>query len=180
MKGSIRFPAESGIIGNADGTRDTYILRSFNNRLDIGSAALSTRIISNASDLLHHRSDTSYKIWDAYNLPTPASTTDLANYLPLSGGTMTGSINLGNTPLLASISQGTATLLSINNTNNIETLSFGNTALDLNIYSSNKDLIHYRYTTPYKYGIPIILVNPQFITVVPLGHPRRYTIEIEC
>lgn len=73
MKGSIRFPAESGIIGNADGTGDTYILRSFNNRLDIGSAALSTRIISNASDLLHHRSDTSYKIWDAYNLPDPAT-----------------------------------------------------------------------------------------------------------
>lgn len=71
MKGSIRFPAESGIIGNADGTGDTYILRSFNNRLDIGSAALSTRIISNASDLLHHRSDTSYKIWDSYNLSKP-------------------------------------------------------------------------------------------------------------
>ena len=94
MKGSIRFPAESGIIGNADGTRDTYILRSFNNRLDIGSAALSTRIISNASDLLHHRSDTSYKIWDAYNLPTPASTTDLANYLPLIGGTLTGQLTI--------------------------------------------------------------------------------------
>lgn len=94
MKGSIRFPAESGIIGNADGTRDTYILRSFNNRLDIGSAALSTRIISNASDLLHHRSDTSYKIWDAYNLPTPASTTDLANYLPLAGGTLTGQLTI--------------------------------------------------------------------------------------
>lgn len=90
MKGSIGFPAESGIIGNADGTSDTYILRSFNNRLDIGAVALSTRIISNASDLLHHRLDTSYKIWDAYNLPTPASTTDLANYLPLAGGTLTG------------------------------------------------------------------------------------------
>lgn len=71
MKGSIRFPAESGIIGNADGTSDTYILRSFNNRLDIGAAALSTRIISNASDLLHHRLDTSYKIWDASNLDKP-------------------------------------------------------------------------------------------------------------
>ena len=71
MKGSIGFPIGNGIIGNADGTGDTYILRSFNNRLDIGSAALSTRIISNASDLLHHRSDTSYKIWDAYNLSKP-------------------------------------------------------------------------------------------------------------
>lgn len=171
MKGSIRFPAESGIIGNADGTGDTYILRSFNNRLDIGSAALSTRIISNASDLLHHRSDTSYKIWDAYNLPTPASTTDLANYLPLSGGTMTGSINLGNTPLLASISQGIATLLSINNTNNIETLSFGNTALDLNIYSSNKDLIHYRYTTPYKIWDSYNLSKPTVYNGGTIGTP---------
>lgn len=171
MKGSIRFPAESGIIGNADGTGDTYILRSFNNRLDIGSAALSTRIISNASDLLHHRSDTSYKIWDAYNLPTPASTTDLANYLPLSGGTMKGSINLGNTPLLASISQGIATLLSINNTNNIETLSFGNTALDLNIYSSNKDLIHYRYTTPYKIWDSYNLSKPTVYNGGAIGTP---------
>lgn len=171
MKGSIRFPAESGIIGNADGTRDTYILRSFNNRLDIGSAALSTRIISNASDLLHHRSDTSYKIWDAYNLPTPASTTDLANYLPLSGGTMKGSINLGNTPLLASISQGIATLLSINNTNNIETLRFGNTALDLNIYSSNKDLIHYRYTTPYKIWDSYNLSKPTVYNGGAIGTP---------
>ena len=171
MKGSIRFPAESGIIGNADGTGDTYILRSFNNRLDIGSAALSTRIISNASDLLHHRSDTSYKIWDAYNLPTPASTTDLANYLPLSGGTMTGSINLGNTPLLASISQGIATLLIINNTNNIETLSFGNTALDLNIYSSNKDLIHYRHTTPYKIWDSYNLSKPTVYNGGAIGTP---------
>lgn len=94
MKGSIRFPAESGIIGNADGTNDTYILRSFNNRVDIGASALSTRIISNASDLLHHRLDTSYKIWDAYNLPTPASTTDLNNYLPLLGGTLTGQLTI--------------------------------------------------------------------------------------
>lgn len=171
MKGSIRFPAESGIIGNADGTGDTYILRSFNNRLDIGSAALSTRIISNASDLLHHRSDTSYKIWDAYNLPTPASTTDLANYLPLSGGTMKGSINLGNTPLLASISQGIATLLIINNTNNIETLSFGNTALDLNIYSSNKDLIHYRHTTPYKIWDSYNLSKPTVYNGGAIGTP---------
>lgn len=88
----------------------------------------------------------------------------LTNYLPLSGGTMTGSINLGNTPLLASISQGTATLLSINNTNNIETLRFGNTALDLNIYSSDKDLIHYRYLTPYKIWDAYNLPNPASTT----------------
>ena len=114
MKGSIRFPAESGIIGNADGTSDTYILRSFNNRLDIGSTAFSTRIISNASDLLHHRLDTSYKIWDAYNLPTPASTTDLANYLPLTGGTLSGNLTINT-------AGSTTFVINNNDTNGSET-----------------------------------------------------------
>lgn len=38
-----------------------------------------------------HDSDL-YELWDKYNLPTPASTTDLANYLPLIGGTLTGQV----------------------------------------------------------------------------------------
>lgn len=84
---------------------------------------------------------------------------------------MTGSINLGNMPLLASISQGIATLLSINNTNNIETLRFGNTALDLNIYSSDKDLIHYRYLTPYKIWDSYNLSKPTVYNGGAIGTP---------
>nr|DAN84550.1 MAG TPA: hypothetical protein [Bacteriophage sp.] len=157
MKGSIRFPAESGIIGNADDTGDTYILRSFNNRLDIGSAALSTRIISNASDLLHHRSDTSYKIWDAYNLPTPASTTDLANYLPLSGGTMTGSINLPSAdPLKMIISDSVDSVLSYWPSNNA--IEFGNNKRKIFLRTDNSNIIHYINGSSYSiydtYNLP--------------------------
>lgn len=42
-----------------------------------------------------HDSDL-YELWDKYNLPTPASTTDLANYLPLIGGTLTGTLKINS------------------------------------------------------------------------------------
>lgn len=46
------------------------------------------------TDLIHIKNSTNYKIWDASNLPTPASTTDLANYLSLIGGTLTGQLTI--------------------------------------------------------------------------------------
>lgn len=160
MKGSIRFPAESGIIGNADGTNDTYILRSFNGRLDIGSASLSTRIISNASDLLHHRSDTSYKIWDAYNLPTPASTTDLSNYIPIAGGKNIGPLWLkdGGSGLTTGgiyNASGNA-LLAFNGSENYISTSLGTTF----IRSAANDLIHKRNSVNYKIWDAYNLPNP--------------------
>ena len=176
MKGSIRFPVGLGIVcEDVSGSAAYGVLRTwnFNNstRMYVGTVNFPTYISSTASDLIHDRNGSSYLLWDTYNLPTPASTTDLANYLPLAGGTMTGSINLGNMPLLASISQGIATLLSINNTNNIETLRFGNTALDLNIYSSDKDLIHYRYLTPYKIWDSYNLSKPTVYNGGAIGTP---------
>ena len=175
MKGSIRFPVGLGIVcEDVSGSAAYGVLRTwnFNNstRMYVGTVNFPTYISSTASDLIHDRNGSSYLLWDTYNLPTPASTTDLANYLPLAGGTMTGSINLGNMPLLASISQGAATLLSINNTNNIETLRFGNTALDLNIYSSDKDLIHYRYLTPYEIWDKYNLTDPVTYTTNTYNH----------
>lgn len=224
MKGSIRFPAESGIIGNADGTGDTYILRSFNNRLDIGSAALSTRIISNASDLLHHRSDTSYKIWDAYNLSKPtvynggaigtpttiydrnlsvngtgwtflsatnAPTTSIfapttvgtkgyylvssgtgapvwqqledlgdGKYLPLAGGTMTGSIIFPNRKgIFGRLTDGTGNIkiAVVNANNNVE---IGNSNTPLMLVSNSTDLTHYRDNNTYEIWDKYNLTNP--------------------
>ena len=170
MKGNIRFPAESGIIGNADGTGDTYILRSFNNRLDIGSAALSTRIISNASDLLHHRSDTSYKIWDAYNLPTPASTTDLANYLPLIGGTMKGNIRFPAESGIIGNADGTGDTYILRSFNN--RLDIGSAALSTRIISNASDLLHHRSDTSYKiwdaYNLPTPASTTDLANYLPL------------
>lgn len=71
------------------------ILKVLSNKsLEIGHLSGVTKIRSNSNDILHVRNDTSYKIWDASNLPTPASTTDLANYLPLVGGTLTGQLTI--------------------------------------------------------------------------------------
>ena len=174
MKGSIRFPAESGIIGNADGTNDTYILRSFNGRLDIGSAALSTRIISNASDLLHHRSDTSYKIWDAYNLPTPASTTDLANYLPLAGGRMAGDISfpsgygiVGRTPA----GDAGYHILRVLGTAQNPYVAIGTDYLPTYISSAASDLLHDRNGSLYKIWDSYNLGKPTVYNGGTIGAP---------
>ena len=70
-----------------------------NNFISLGSNSSTSYIISNNYDLKHRRFTTTsayldHIIWDSYNLPTPASTTDLANYLPLIGGTLTGQLTI--------------------------------------------------------------------------------------
>lgn len=53
-----------------------------------------------AQNLYHTKYDSAsstwknYIIYSEYNLPNPASTTDLANYLPLIGGTLTGQLTI--------------------------------------------------------------------------------------
>lgn len=91
MTGPIAVPYGWDIRTN-DGNGILKILS--NKSLEIGHLSGVTKIRSNLNDILHVRNDTSYKIWDAFNLPTPASTTDLANYLPLVGGTLTGQLTI--------------------------------------------------------------------------------------
>lgn len=108
MKGSIRFPIGNGIACNdVAGTAAYVVLRTWNannsTRMYVGTVNFPTYISSTASDLIHDRNGSSYLLWDSYNLPTPASTTDLANYLPLIGGTLTGQLIIGyagSTPLI--------------------------------------------------------------------------------
>lgn len=64
------------------------------NELHIGKTGGTTYIRSENTDIMHNRAGTNYKIWDASNLPSPASTTDLNNYLPLTGGTLTGQVTI--------------------------------------------------------------------------------------
>lgn len=91
MTGSISVPYGWDIRTN-DGNGILKILS--NKSLEVGHLSGVTKIRSNSNDILHVRNDTSYKIYDAYNLPDPASTTDLANYLPLIGGTLTGQLTI--------------------------------------------------------------------------------------
>ena len=99
MKGNIRFPIGNGIACNdVAGTAAYVVLRTWNannsTRMYVGTVNFPTYISSTASDLIHDRNGSSYLLWDSYNLPTPASKTDLANYLPLIGGTLTGQLTI--------------------------------------------------------------------------------------
>lgn len=99
MTGSIRFPVGLGIVcEDVAGSAAYGVLRTWNyngsTRMYIGTVNFPTYISSTASDLIHDRNGSSYLLWDAYNLPTPASTTDLNNYLPLVGGTLTGQLTI--------------------------------------------------------------------------------------
>lgn len=78
-----------------DGPDGSAILWSQTSEIvNLGRAAGTTKIRSGNTDLIHTKNSTEYIIWDKSNLPTPASTTDLANYLPLIGGTLTGQLTI--------------------------------------------------------------------------------------
>lgn len=78
-----------------DGPDGSAILWSQTSEIvNLGRAAGTTKIRSGNTDLIHTKGSTEYIIWDKSNLPNPASTTDLANYLPLIGGTLTGQLTI--------------------------------------------------------------------------------------
>lgn len=80
---------------NTSGTILSQVYFNNENNLVIGNVSNNKTVIrSGSKDLLHDKNGTIYKIWDASNLPSPASTTDLNNYLPLTGGTLTGQVTI--------------------------------------------------------------------------------------
>lgn len=80
---------------NEDGDIKAVVYSMPNNRLVLSDASYDTVISSTASDLIHSRTGTAYKIWDEYNLSSPATTTDLNSYIPRSAqGVTTSLLNL--------------------------------------------------------------------------------------
>ena len=153
MKGRIVFSNNQGIrFKNAAGSEswDEFFL-SGSNTLNIGNTNNADLIISTGNyDIKHNKAGTSYKIWDASNLPTPASTTDLTNYLPLAGGTMTGSIIFPNRKgIFGTLTNGTSNIkiAVVNANNNVE---IGNSNTPLMLVSNSTDLTHYRDNNTYK------------------------------
>lgn len=69
-------------------------------KVKLGNSDSSVSLELMAKNLYHSKYDTAsstwknYIIYSEYNLPNPASTTDLANYLPLIGGTLTGQVTI--------------------------------------------------------------------------------------
>jgi hypothetical protein len=96
MTGSIIFPNRKGIFGRlTDGTSNIKIaVVNANNNVEIGNSNTPLMLVSNSTDLTHYRDNNTYKIWDEFNLSDPATSTDLTNYLPLTGGTLTGQLTI--------------------------------------------------------------------------------------
>lgn len=79
----------------SEGNEYPLIHMSSNNTIKVGSIHSPIEITSEASDVLHNRAGTAYKMWDAYNLSSPATTTDLNSYIPRSAqGVTTSLLNL--------------------------------------------------------------------------------------
>lgn len=96
MTGSIIFPNRKGIFGRlTDGTGNIKIaVINANNNVEIGNSNTPLMLVSNSTDLTHYRDNNTYEIWDKFNLSDPATSTDLNNYLPLAGGTLTGQVTI--------------------------------------------------------------------------------------
>lgn len=75
MTGSIIFPNRKGIFGTlTNGTSNIKIaVINANNNVEIGNSNTPLMLVSNSTDLTHYRDNNTYKIWDKFNLPDPAT-----------------------------------------------------------------------------------------------------------
>lgn len=78
-----------------------------------------------------------------------AKTTDLASYLPLAGGTLTGDLVLSNNNYIKGI-VSTGTPIQILGLNSSNTISVGNGSYNLLLYTGASDISHWKGGTSYK------------------------------
>lgn len=78
-----------------------------------------------------------------------AKTTDLASYLPLAGGTLTGDLVLSNNNYIKGI-VSTGTPIQILGLNSSNTISVGNGSYNLLLYTGASDISHWKRGTGYK------------------------------
>lgn len=124
------------------------------NEIRFGSNSIPNYLVSNNTDIIHRKytsasTYTDYKIYDSYNLPNPVQTSDLASYLPLAGGTLTGDLVLSNNNYIRGI-LSTGTSIQILGLTSSNTISVGNGSYDLLLYTGASDISHWRGGTSYK------------------------------
>ena len=170
MTGDVTFNNNLGLYWK--NTAGSVLLQAYfndNNNFVIGNTSNSQLILKTGNtDVLRDRNGDSYKIWDSYNLPNPAGSTDLDGYLPLTAGAtkpLTGQLfaNQGvnlpfNVALRATNEAGDLKNVIYSMTNN--KLVVGDASYDMLIASTASDLIHSRTGTPYKIWDAYNLSNP--------------------
>lgn len=80
VKLSVKGVSLTGV--NSTGREEALIYVSSTDDVVVGDQRDNLVLHSVASDLIHRRGASEYKIWDAYNLSSPAKASDLANYIP--------------------------------------------------------------------------------------------------
>lgn len=133
------------------------------NELHIGKTGGTTYIRSGNTNIMHNRAGTNYKIWDASNLPNPVQTTDLAKYLPLAGGKMTGDVSFPvDKGIVGYDVPGTAayTILGTIASGNNTRVGVGTINFPLHLRSTAEDIIHVRGSSNYKVWDAYNLPNP--------------------
>lgn len=119
------------------------------NGVRFGYNSIPNYLVSNNTDITHVRGSDNYKIYDSYNLPNPVQKTDLASYLPLAGGTLTGDLVLSNNNYIKGI-LSTGTPIQILGLTSSNTILVGNGSYNLLLYTGASDISHWKGGTSYK------------------------------
>lgn len=91
VKLSVKGVSLTGV--NSTGREEALIYVSSTDDVVVGDQRDNLVLHSVASDLIHRRgASAEYKIWDAYNLSSPATTTDLNSYIPRSAENVSTSL----------------------------------------------------------------------------------------
>lgn len=170
MTGNLYVPEnKTWVLGTAPTTSNNYLLARIissgnDNGVNVGSNALPLVARTGGSmDVMHLKGSAYYKMWDAANLPNPVQTTDLAKYLPLAGGKMTGNVSFPvDKGIVGYDVPGTeaytilGTIASGNNTR----VGVGTINFPLHLRSTAEDIIHVRGSSNYKVWDAYNLANP--------------------
>lgn len=162
MTGNIILNNDIGLQGkNTDGSAYNLAKVGTDNIVQLSSSVYSTRINSKAEDLIHGRNGSNYKIWDAYNLPDPATLS--GNNTFTGKNTFNGITNYNDNIIFANakgVKGKTSTgverwMMSLESNDRV---GVGDPNLSTLIYSNDSDLTHYRKQKEYsiwdKYNLP--------------------------
>lgn len=170
MTGNLYVPEnKTWILGTAPTTSNNYLLARIissgnDNGVNVGSNALPLVARTGGSmDVMHLKGSAYYKMWDAANLPNPVQTTDLAKYLPLAGGKMTGNVSFPvDKGIVGYDVPGTVayTILGTIASGNNTRVGVGTINFPLHLRSTAEDIIHVRGSSNYKVWDAYNLANP--------------------
>lgn len=170
MTGNLYVPEnKTWVLGTAPTTSNNYLLARIissgnDNGVNVGSNALPLVARTGGSmDVMHLKGSAYYKMWDAANLPNPVQTTDLAKYLPLAGGKMTGNVSFPvDKGIVGYDVPGTTayTILGTIASGNNTRVGVGTINFPLHLRSTAEDIIHVRGSSNYKVWDAYNLANP--------------------